>query len=105
MNAILFGVGSAIIVLASAATWKAPRLMVALLWSLATAILVISALFNLLDAPVLEKGSWAFLALPCVWVTLQFWAYWDSNKWRVCAGIGTIALTSILVVVFGPKPI
>lgn len=82
---VLAGVSTAVMV-AALATVKWPRLVTALSWSLLAGLLSCVLLFRLFGSDAYGSAIWIWMAIPTVWVALQFWVYW-TNRPYVVAGI------------------
>lgn len=83
---------------ASFATWKAPRLMGAILWSLVTTIFVTSALLLVLPGGFASKALWIALSVPIIWSACQFCYYYADSPWRVVLTQIGLSITSAIIV-------
>ena len=81
-----------------AATIKAPRLTSIIFWSLTATIFLTAALLLTLPFQFSELALWVALSVSLIWAGLQFWCYWDGNKWRVAGGLIVLTLVSGTVV-------
>lgn len=82
------------------ATAKAPRLTSVLFWALAATIFVSAALLLIAPGPFAEKAFLFSLSVPLIWAGLQFWCYWDAQKWRVTGGLIGLCLVGGAIVYF-----
>lgn len=105
MSVVVIAVAGLAIAGIAFATYKAPRLTSAVLWSLVATLLLTAGLLLILPGPFSEVALWLSLAVPLIWAALQFWCYWDENKWRVAGGLITLALIGGAVTYFVDPPI
>lgn len=91
------GIGLFLLALIIFGSWKAPRLTSIIWWTLLATIFITSVLLLWLPGRFSEKALWISLAVPLVWVGLQFWCYWDPNKWRVEGGLIAISIIGGIV--------
>lgn len=103
MNPIAIGVLAAGLGGLGIATWKAPRLVGVLLWSLVVTIFISAVLFVHLPMSLAEKGSWITVMVPLLWVGFQFWAYWQSRKWIVILVFLGLIFSCALILAFGGR--
>ncbi|MEM7734533.1 MAG: hypothetical protein AAF267_01980 [Deinococcota bacterium] len=105
MSAITWAIGGVVVAGLGAATWRAPRLTSALLWSLVSAVLVSAALILVVPGAFRDKVFWFAMLLPFVWVAMQFWLYWDKHRWRVTLALFGLATVSAAIVFLSPSPV
>ena len=95
----------AIVIVAAALwwTWKSRRLSCSTRWALVGAILISAALVCITPGDLRARMLWTSYALPCIWVILVLWSYWEAKIWRLLSGmLGVSALSAVLVVFFKP---
>ena len=105
MNIVLIAAAGLAVTGVAFATYKAPRLTGAIFWSLVATLLLTAGLLLILPGPFSEVALWLSLAVPIIWAALQFWCYWDNNKWRVAGGLIMLALIGGGITFFVDPPI
>lgn len=98
MSPVILAIAGVALALVIYCTWKAPRLTSVILWSLVATIFLTAALLLAMPGPFSEKGLWLTIAVPLIWVLLQFWCYWDRSKWRVAGGLIATSIVSAIIV-------
>ena len=98
MSPVMIFIVIAPLLLVAFCTWKAPRLMSIILWSLVAAIFFSSAVLLKGPGPFSEKALWITIAVPLIWTAFQFWTYWDGKAWRVTTGLISISIISGAIV-------
>jgi len=84
-------------------TWKAPRLSCSTVWALVGAILISAAIVCITPGDLRARMLWTSYALPCIWVVLVLWSYWEAKIWRLLSGmLGFTAISAVLVFFFKP---
>lgn len=85
------------------ATWRRPRLMGTILWSLVAAILLVCASIVLTPGELLTRIIFITFFSPIVWVGLMFWCYYDKRQWRAVGSLFVLSIASIgVIIVSGP---
>lgn len=85
-------------------TVAAPRLTSVTIWSFFASMLSTSALLLLFPGDIRTVGIGVALAISIVWVTFQFWCYWDKRAWRVATGLILVSVVSGIAVYTIPPP-
>ena len=80
-------------------TWRAPRLAAAVLWSGFAAITASLAIVSLSPGSFADRVSLMLVYMPVIWVSFQFWSYWDEKRWRVVAVLPLVSVISIAIFV------
>ena len=98
MSPMIIGVTLAVLIAIGAATWKAPRLTSILIWTSLATTLACTAGIMIMPGDLTNNLIWLTLIFPLIWISLQFWCYWDASKWRVACGLMFLCIVSGLLV-------
>ena len=79
MSPVTIGILLFIVAFIGVSTWKAPRLTSIIFWSLIAAILFGAVLLLTLPFEFRPLALWLSLAVPLIWLSFQFWCYWDKK--------------------------
>ena len=101
---MFYAISGAILLVIGFWTWKSPRVTGVMIWSLIATMVGLAALMVILPFDIKQFALWLTIMVPVVWVSLQFWCYWDSSAWRPTASMIVLSAIS-LVVVFTSDPI
>lgn len=96
----IIGVVGLTLIVLSIVTYFAPRAMSVTLWAFVATTFLSAALLLVLPGTFANVAMWLALAMPLLWVGLQFWAMWEARTWRVLTSFGAISLASAVVIVF-----
>lgn len=103
MNPVALGIGAVVLALLGLATWKKPRLMGALLWSMLATVLIICGVIVAVPGDLFTRLIIITFLSPLVWVGLMFWCYYDKRQWRAVGSIfGLTVISTVLVITSGP---
>ncbi|MEO0974807.1 MAG: hypothetical protein AAFX85_17100 [Pseudomonadota bacterium] len=104
MSPVVLGVLAAVLLGLGVATWKAPRLTSALIWTFVGTMLISAALMKVFPGEFRGRVFSFALFMPVLWVGLQFWLYWDRSRWRPTLAVIGLSVVSAGVVVLTGAP-